>query len=67
MNGIAPEWSRCMQRLNVSRLVLFVCAILALFEGGPHGLDLTSTNTVSDLPNPIDLSFAAMSGDQVRF
>jgi hypothetical protein len=41
--------------------------VLALFEGGLHGLVLTSTAIVRDLPNPTDLSFAAMTGDQVLF
>jgi hypothetical protein len=41
--------------------------ILALFEGGPRGLALTSTAIVGGLPNPTDLSFAAVTGDQVLF
>ena len=41
--------------------------VLALFEGGPEGLVLTSRETVRDLPNPSDLSFSALTGGQVLF
>ena len=41
--------------------------VLALFEGGPDGLTLTSTETEPGLPNPTDLAFLAFTGGQVQF
>jgi hypothetical protein len=40
---------------------------LALFEGGPEGLTLFSTDTMPELPSPTALAFAALSGGQVQF
>ena len=39
----------------------------ALLEGGPDGLNLTSTETEPGLPNPTDLAFLAFTGGQVQF
>ena len=41
--------------------------VLALFEGGPDGLSLISTETEPGLPNPTDLAFWAFTGGQVQF
>ena len=41
--------------------------IFALLEGGPDGLNLTSTETEPGLPNPTDLAFLAFTGGQVQF
>ena len=41
--------------------------IFALLEGGPDGLNLTSTETAPGLPNPTDLAFLAFTGGQVQF
>jgi hypothetical protein len=40
---------------------------LALFEGGPEGLTLFSTQTTPELPSPTALAFSALSGGQVQF
>jgi hypothetical protein len=40
---------------------------LALFEGGPEGLTLFSTETMPELPSPTALAFAALSGGQIQF
>jgi hypothetical protein len=39
----------------------------ALLEGGPDGLNLTSTETAPGLLNPTDLAFLAFTGGQVQF
>jgi len=39
----------------------------ALLEGGPDGLNLTSTETEPGLLNPTDLAFLAFTGGQVQF
>ena len=39
----------------------------ALLEGGPHGLNLTGTETEPGLPHPTGLAFVAFTGVQVRF
>ena len=41
--------------------------MLALFEGGPEGLSLTSTATEPNLPDPTALAFSALTGGQVQF
>ena len=41
--------------------------VLALFEGGPDGLSLISTETEPGVPNPTDLAFWAFTGGQVQF
>ena len=41
--------------------------VLALFEGGPDGLSLTSAATEPDLPDPTALAFSALTGGQVQF
>jgi hypothetical protein len=40
---------------------------LALFEGGPQGLSLSSTEFNPDLPSPSSLAFAGVAGGQVQF
>ena len=40
---------------------------LALFEGGPDGLSLTSAATEPNLPDPTALAFSALTGGQVQF
>ena len=40
---------------------------LALFEGGPGGLSLTSAATEPNLPDPTALAFSALTGGQVQF
>jgi hypothetical protein len=40
---------------------------LALFEGGPNGLTLMSTEFEPSVPSPTDLAFAALTGGQVQF
>jgi hypothetical protein len=39
----------------------------ALLEGGPHGLNLTSTETEPGLPHPTGLAFVAFIGDDLLF
>ena len=39
----------------------------ALLEGGPDGLNLTSTETEPGLLNPTDLAFLAFTGGQIQF
>jgi hypothetical protein len=41
--------------------------VLALFEGGPGGLSLTSAATEPNLPDPTALAFSALTGGQVQF
>ena len=41
--------------------------VLALFEGGPEGLSLMSTEIEPDLPSPTALAFSALTGGQVQF
>jgi hypothetical protein len=41
--------------------------LLALFEGGPDGLSLTSVVSDPNLPDPTDLAFSALTGGQVQF
>ena len=41
--------------------------VLALFEGGPAGLSLISTESDPNLPSPTDLAFATLAGGQVQF
>jgi hypothetical protein len=41
--------------------------VLALFEGGPDGLALISTESDPNLPSPTDLAFATLTGGQVHF
>jgi hypothetical protein len=40
---------------------------LALFEGGPEGLSLTSIGSEPNLPDPTALSFSALTGGAVQF
>ena len=40
---------------------------LALFEGGPEGLDLVSVDEEPDLPDPTALSFSTLTGGAVDF
>jgi hypothetical protein len=40
---------------------------LALFEGGPQGLSLSSTEFNPDLPSPSSLAFTGVAGGQVQF
>jgi hypothetical protein len=41
--------------------------ILALFEGGPDGLTLFSTESDPNLPSPTALAFATLTGGEVQF
>ena len=41
--------------------------VLALFEGGPDGLSLTSAASEPNLPDPTALAFSALTGGQVQF
>ena len=41
--------------------------VLALFEGGPDGLGLTSAASEPNLPDPTALAFSALTGGQVQF
>jgi hypothetical protein len=41
--------------------------VLALFEGGPDGLSLTSATTEPNLPDPTALAFSTLTGGQVQF
>ena len=40
---------------------------LALFEGGPSGLSLTSAQSDPNLPTPTALAFSALTGGQIQF
>jgi hypothetical protein len=41
--------------------------VLSLFEGSANGLNLSSTETVPDLPSPSALVYAGLAGGQVQF
>jgi hypothetical protein len=41
--------------------------VLALFEGSANGLNLSSTETMPDLPSPSALVYAGLAGGQVQF
>jgi hypothetical protein len=41
--------------------------VLALFEGSPAGLNLSSTESLPDLPSPSALVYAGLAGGQVQF
>jgi hypothetical protein len=41
--------------------------VLALFEGGPDGLTMISTESEPNLPSPTDLAFATLTGGEVQF
>ena len=40
---------------------------LALFEGGPDGLDLTSVEEEPNVPDPTALAFSALTDGSVEF